>query len=613
MATLRAKTLKYPGAHGINTIEATLGDENSRFGNPIYNGVVDSAGKLVSRKDFVKQTAGFSNTLKALYNHRGSNGTETIFSAAAGIVYSGISSLTSRFDYRAGSQIVDVGGAKAGASTTGLANDATTYGMTVAVDGAAAQQITVTGSAAQSYTTLLAEINTDLTGASCMLVGGNLKIISDTTGAASAISILNTAGSASVALLSTLSNFVSVRTAVAGTTSQENWQFASFKGKVFMAQAGQHFTALEEDTFGVVSVVGQPWISSPNVVIAAYGRLWVADDAAGNTRGTIWWSNLLDGLTWNSGDAGNISLSEAWPKGQDSVIALAAAFGRLIVLGRKAILLYTLPADNNPANMTLTDVVEDLGCVARDSVVVTDTGIYFLSDNGIYRIDKLGQTTSLMAAPQVSLLYNDLVQAATLAETAVSIRGGFYPTEGLYVLSFPATNKTFCVHTRKNVPIIERPIGTIWNNVGRPFYGFAFDKDGNWYSGGVNGVHKYTGYTPDGASNAYNLQWTGQWHPFEDESRLKHMKSASHVLEAAIGQTGTFEWRFDYLTGTTRSHAFTCSATEFAENPGIGNVSFGIGGSGKVVQPSLTFPINGSPVTLHQTRLYATPGKVVNG
>jgi hypothetical protein len=341
--------------------------------------------------------------------------------------------------------------------------------------------------------------------------------------------------------------------------------------------------------------------------------VWTADDAAASNRHTIWWSNLLDGTVWNSGDAGNLSLREAWPKGQDSVIALAAAFGRLIVFGRKCILMFTLPADNNPANMSLTDVVEDLGCVARDSVQVTDTGVYFLSDNGIYRIDKLAQTTTLMAAPQISALYNDDVLAQIAAETATRIRAGFYPTEGYYVLSFPTANVSFCVHTRKKAPVLEIPVGTRWTNTGRPFYAFAFDKDGNWYGGGVNGVHKYTGYTPDGASNAYTLTWTGQWHPFEDEAREKHLKSGTAVIEAASGQTGTFEWKTNYVAGTTRSNAFTCGAVEFAENPGVGNVSFPLGGSFKVVQPSLSFPISGNAVTLHQLRLYATPGAVKNG
>src|SRR5574341_1328917 len=613
MPTLRAKTIRYPGAHGLNTVEDILSDENFRYGAAVTNGVVDSSGKFTSRQDFVKQTTGFSNTTKALFTHRLNNATQVIMSAAAGIIYSGTSTLTSRFDYRAGSQIVDVGGAKTGASTTGLANSAETYGLQISIDGGATQQVTVTGSAAQTYTTLITEINSDIIGGSCALVGGNLKFVSGALGAGSTVSITNAAGTASNILLSTLSNFVAVRTATAGTTDNENWQFASLSEKILMAQGGQHFTVLNDTTFAVESIVGQPWTSSPNVIIAAYGRAWAADDEASGNRHTIWWSNLLDGKTWNSGDAGNLSLVNAWPKGQDAVIGLAAAFGRLFIFGRKSILMYTLPANNNPASMTLTDTVEDLGCVSRDSIIVTDIGIYFLSDNGVYKIDRFAHTTSLMSLPQQSALYNDDLLAQLAAETAENVRGSYYPAEGWYVLSFPTPNVTFVVHTRKLVPDVQRPVATRWTNTGRPFYAFTVDKDGLWYSGGVNGVHRYTGYTPDGTSNNYTMTWTGQWNPFEDESRLKHGKSVTLVVKAASGQTGSFEWKTDYLTGTTNSNAFTCSASEFAENPGIGNVSMQIGRSFKVIQPSVSFPINGNAVTLHQVRMYATPGAVKLG
>jgi len=491
VGTLRSKTIKYPGAHGLNLLETTLGDETTRFGAAVTNGVVDSSGKLISRKDFVNQTSGFSQTVRALFAWRQTSGAEVIMSAASdGVVYSS-TSMTARWSS-------------------------------------------------------------------------------------------------------------------AATTA--NIQFAQLGSNLFMAEAGTTFKAIDE-AYANVSLTGAASsFTSPNVVIAAYGRVWTADDTS--NKYTIWWSNLLDGTVWNSGDAGNLSVREAWPKGQDSIVALAAAFGRLIIFGRKCILLYTMPADNNPANMTLTDAIEDLGCVARDSVQVTDTGVYFLSDNGIYRIDKMAQTTSLMASPQISMLYNSDVLTQIAAETAVNIRSGYYPTEGYYVLSFPTPNVSFCVHTRKNVPVVERPVGTRWTNAGRPFYAFTFDKNGNWYSGGVNGIHKYTGYTPDGTSNAYTLTWTGQWHPFEDESREKHLKSGAAVIEAASGQAGTFEWKVNYLAGTTNSNAFTCSAAEFAENPGVGSVSFQLSRSFKVVQPSLSFAITGNAVTIHQLRLYATPGAV---
>ena len=110
-----------------------------------------------------------------------------------------------------GYQVVDVGGAVAGSDATGLANDATVYTASVVVDGVT-KPIAVTGSTAQTYTTLLSELNTDLgASATAALVGGNVRITSATTGPTSTIAITDTD------LFSTLTDYVAIDAAVVGT------------------------------------------------------------------------------------------------------------------------------------------------------------------------------------------------------------------------------------------------------------------------------------------------------------------------------------------------------------------------------------------------------------
>lgn len=73
----------------------------------------------------------------------------------------------------------------------GTAATNTTYTATITVDGVA-KSISLTGNNAQTVTTLLAEINTDL-GASAIasLVSGNIKVTSATTGATSTVAIVD--------------------------------------------------------------------------------------------------------------------------------------------------------------------------------------------------------------------------------------------------------------------------------------------------------------------------------------------------------------------------------------------------------------------------------------
>lgn len=67
---------------------------------------------------------------------------------------------------------------KTGASATGLANNATVYNATIRVN-VTNYPITVTGSAAQTFTNLVAEINADLTGATASVVDGHIHITGD--------------------------------------------------------------------------------------------------------------------------------------------------------------------------------------------------------------------------------------------------------------------------------------------------------------------------------------------------------------------------------------------------------------------------------------------------
>jgi hypothetical protein len=395
----------------------------------------------------------------------------------------------------------------------------------------------------------------------------------------------------------------------ATSTTLNSWQFASLSSKIFGAQAGVAPFVLNESTYAAEAFTGAPWSSSPNIFIAASGRMWAADDAAGSNSYTLWWSNLLDGKVWNgAGDAGSLNVQNVWPGGQDSIKAVVVYQDRVIIFGLKNILLYTLPADRDPASMTLTDSISGLGCIARDSVIMAAGDLYFLAQDGYYKLPRLQHTTSLLAAVKISKLVADDFKSSLSGETLHKVRAGYNPAEKFLTLALPTGNKTWCFHIDRLIPEHDVPPVTYWDNASVPFRGFCFDKDGNWYCATTNGIGKYTGYTPDGAGNAYTCSFYTQWMGFGDETRLKHGKSYALTLETDSGQTGTFRWQQDYKAGTTRTASFTCSSTDFAEAPGIGVVAGQIGGSFNSARFGFTTVINGDKVTLHAMRIYAKPG-----
>jgi hypothetical protein len=108
--------------------------------------------------------------------------------------------------------------AKTGASTTGLLNDATTYGATITIDGNVVN-VVVTGSAANTIDDLLDEINADLGSAGLASLTSNaIRITSATAGADSTVSIVDDNVGADEALFATLTDAAAtVSTAVVGT------------------------------------------------------------------------------------------------------------------------------------------------------------------------------------------------------------------------------------------------------------------------------------------------------------------------------------------------------------------------------------------------------------
>lgn len=91
----------------------------------------------------------------------------------------------------AGRHIVDMGGSVIGGNPTGLANDATEYTATITIDGTNVMPITIVGSAAQTFTTLIGQITADLAagtvGTASINGDGNIQVDSATTGLGSTV------------------------------------------------------------------------------------------------------------------------------------------------------------------------------------------------------------------------------------------------------------------------------------------------------------------------------------------------------------------------------------------------------------------------------------------
>ena len=171
----------------------------------------------------------------------------------------------------------------------------------------------------------------------------------------------------------------------APTITANNWQCASLNSITYFFQSGHEplifdpavstttYRRVSEKT-GYVATV-----PSANNVISAYGRLWAATTTSNNA--TVYFSDLISGHVWSTGTAGSLNVNNVWPNGADEITGLAAHNGFLFIFGKRQILIYS--GATAPASMTLSDTVEGIGCIARDTIQVTSTDVIFLSNSGI--------------------------------------------------------------------------------------------------------------------------------------------------------------------------------------------------------------------------------------
>lgn len=358
-------------------------------------------------------------------------------------------------------------------------------------------------------------------------------------------------------------------------------KFVSLNNKVYASTAGQKvwvYTGV--GTFTEIS--GSP--VTRGVLLAAYGRLWAAQDATSS----IYYTALLDGSDWTGTDAGSIDLAKVWTLGTDNVVAMVGFGAAFVVFGRRHILMYVDGAGSevgiDPTNMYVTDTIEGTGAIARDTVISIGEGdLWFLSPLGLQSLSRVIQEKNnpiVDLSRNVRSLIRNLIAAHT--GSADEIGGVFSPENQFVLFVFPASSRVLMVDTR-----VSMEDGTYrfaeWRSL--PYHATAVSAlDGTLWFGLAGGkVAKYDGYRDDssGAATSYSVVYASPWLDGgpEAHNRLKVLKEMSLRLYGRETLTGTLRWAVDYKP-LDYSQAFTSDYTAEGGEWGIGEwgeAEFGTG------------------------------------
>jgi len=326
--------------------------------------------------------------------------------------------------------------------------------------------------------------------------------------------------------------------------------------------------------FNLLSDAGSvptPYVSSPsdfkpNVVLGAYGRTWWANIV--NDEQTVYFSALLDGTNLSTGDSGYLSLVDVFPNG-DQVVGLAAHNGFLVIFGKRNIAIYSNPID--VTRLELVDLIANVGCIARDTIINTGTDVMFLSDTGLRSISRVIQEKS---APINNISFNvrdDLVAFVDSETNKDRIKSAYYPKDAFYVLTLPTSKYVFCFDLRGRLQNGACRV-TIWDSIEPTAFYTTYA--GDLLIGKEGYVGKYISYLDN--DTIYKMRYYTNNFDLGNPTSLKVLKKANFTVVGGVGQNVFIKYGFDYISSyrDIRKTLSAGSVYEFNVNKfGVNNVT----------------------------------------
>ena len=407
------------------------------------------------------------------------------------------------------------------------------------------------------------------------------------------------------------------------TITASNWSCASLNGITYFFQSGHDplifDPAVSTTTYRRVSektgYTGT--VPAGNIVISAYGRLWVADTATDNT--TVSFSDILAGHVWTGGTSGTLDINRVWPNGADNISGLAAHNNFLIIFGSRQILVYS--GATTPSSITLYDTVGGIGCIARDSIQNTGKDVLFLSNSGVR---SFARTIIEKSAPLGDLsknVRNDLMNIVS-SETLANIKSVYSEKEAFYLLTLPTVKEVYCFDTR--VPLQDGTFRiTNWDSI-EPT-ALLSRRNGDLLIGKLGYIGKYGTFKD--YTSSYRMQYYTNHADLGDQNITSILKRLKVIVIGGTNQYVTAKWAFDFSTNYLSSNMYIPTQGEAqygvaeygANGVPVAQYSDGIAlqqlqtqasGSGKVVQTGYESEINGSSMSIQKIEIQAKEGKL---
>lgn len=410
----------------------------------------------------------------------------------------------------------------------------------------------------------------------------------------------------------------------APTITDSNWQIAVLNECLYLFQAGHDPLVFDPNTSTttyrrVSEKTGYTGtVPSGNIVLSAYGRLWVADMTT--EKAVVYWSDILSGHKWTAGSTGSIDVSSVWPNGADNVTGLASHNGYLFIFGKNNILVYSGAQDVLSAGVfKISDAITGIGCIARDTIQNTGSDVIFLSDTGVRSVLRTIQEKSAPFRDISKNVRNDLMNAVA-GEVASTIKSVYSPFDSFYLLTLPVLKTVYCFDMKAMLQDGSSRV-TMWDSMEPK--SFCYTRDKSLLIGKAGYIGKYTEYQDNG--NAYRFQYFTNHTDLGAPSVTSVLKKLSVVVIGGSDQYITMKWGYDfngnYYAQNVKIPAqgvayygineYNTSSTVYSSGTSLQTLVAYPTGAGKVIQTGYEADVNGIALSIQKIEIQAKNGKIV--
>lgn len=407
---------------------------------------------------------------------------------------------------------------------------------------------------------------------------------------------------------------------VAPTITASNWQFCFFNGVAMFWQIGHdpliYEPAISTTTYRRLSERSgsSGTIYQCNTAIVSYGRVWAASTTS--DKQTVVFSDLLAPHIWTGGTSGSLDVSKVWPNGTDEIVAIAAHNNFLFIFGRHQILIYS--GADTPSTMVLSDSLNNVGCVGRDTVQATGDDLVFLSNSGVRSIMRTIQEKSAPMNTVSRNVNDDIIDYINANTNTANIISVYSQTDSFYLLTFKDASRTYCFDLRSQLQDGSNRV-TTWSGIAPKSYLYS-TVSRVLYLGVAGYLATHSGYL-DNASQ-YRISYFTSWLDFGDPIRTSILKRIIFTLFGASNQAVVFKWSFDYgnksdsYTGTVNELNVSEYGTaqygisEYSNNLIVAILSAPASGSGRVLQVGAEAQVAGLPISIQRVDIYTKEGRL---